>query len=49
MALPFVLELEKKEMAERRELNMDYSDEAKQGPQRLGSAAWHSEPLSERS
>lgn len=49
MALSFVLELKKKEMAERRELNMDYSDEAKQGPKRLESAARHSEaPLREK-
>ena len=47
MALPFIFELLKKETAERRELNIAYSDEAKPGPLWLGSASQHSKaPLS---
>jgi len=42
MASPFIFELLKKEMAERRELNIEYSDEVKHGPLWLGSAAQHS-------
>ena len=39
MASPFIFELLKKETAERRELNIAYSDEAKPGPLWLGSAS----------